>query len=263
VCIIEMLNEKLVLKTRLSENHSLGEGEFLNVWKQAGVSVPNVIEEGKLDGHPYVLMDYVDAPLLGEKFSHEELIKNGMYFEMGATLRKMHEPKGEGYGRIFDGKTEFSNFRDWLMSENMQKRFKYVEENKLLGEEHGSLSKACEILLEYIGNNRKSSYCHFDYSPDNIFATEPITVFDPIPEFNNGYIDLGRSVAIRIANDGEFPEQMVKGYFAGKSYNKKVLQAAILVSSYMKFYHWHQIKKFKRIKNVQEYLIKTSELLSK
>jgi fructosamine-3-kinase len=259
ICVIETPEGKVVLKIPLSIANTLGEGTFLRTWEEAGVKVPQVIEEGKIGEHPYLLMEYVDAPLLGEKFNSKELNEKGMYFEIGAILRKMHEPKGEGYGRLLDGKAEFATFKDYLASENMQKRFHTIEEKKLLGEEHGSLSVACDILLEYVGANTKSSYCHFDFGSSNMFATSPITVFDPNPELNNGYMDLGRTVVIRIANDGIFPQQLVDGYFAGQSYNKKVLQAAILIQSYKKFYYWSQVKKEKGIKNVQEYLLKTAQ----
>jgi tRNA A-37 threonylcarbamoyl transferase component Bud32 len=263
VCIIETPQEKVVLKVPLSISHTLGEGQFLKAWEQVGVRVPHIFEEGLINGHEYSLMEYIEAPTVEEKFSNSELSEKGIYFEMGATLHKMHEAKGEGYGRFVDGKAEFASFKDYLLSENMQKRFLYVQENLLLGEEHGSLSLAYDILLEYIGDNKESSYCHYDLGLNNMFATNPITVFDPKSEFNNGYMDLGRAIVIRISHDGVFPKQMVDGYFAGKSYNEKVLQAAIMVNSCIKFYYWHQTKNTKGIKNVQEYLIKTKHLLEK
>lgn len=262
ICIIETPNEKLVLKVLLSIVRSTDEGQFLSVWEKAGVSVPHVVEEGMLNENAYVLMDYIDAPLLGDKFNNEELIEKGLYYEMGSVLSTMHEPKGEGFGRLIDGKGEFPSFRDWLESEGMQNRFQYSKDNEILREEYGSLSKACEILTEYVGGGEKSSYCHFDFGSKNIFATNPITVFDPDPQLNNGYLDLGRTVTLRIANDGVFPQQMVDGYFAGKPYDEKVLQSAILVNSYMKFFYWHKINKLKAIKNVQDYLLKTKNLLN-
>lgn len=260
ICIIETQEEKLVLKIHLSILRRTDEGQFLSVWEQAGVSVPHVLEEGTLNGHAYVLMDYIDAPLLGEKYSREKLIDNGLHSEMGSILRKMHEPKGEGYGRLIDGKGEFSNFKDWLESEDMKNRFKYVKDNGVLGEEHGSLPLACKILLEYVGD-KKSSYCHFDYGSKNIFATNPITVFDPNPELNNGYMDLARSAVNSIAHDGKFPNQLIDGYFSNELYDKKILQAAILVNSYYKFNYWHKTNKLKAIRNIQEHLIKTKNII--
>ena len=227
VCIIESSNEKLVLKIPLSVSHSLGEGQFLKAWEQAGVKVPHVIEEGMLGEHSYALMEYVDAPILSEVYNNEELLENGIYFEMGQTLSAMHEPRAEGYGRVVDGHAEFVEFKDWINSEDMQKRYQYVGENMFLGEEHGSLATAIEILTKHDNSEKKSSYCHDDFGASNIFATHPITVFDPNPRFNNRYLDLGRSVFIRICHDGIFPQQFLDGYFGDKPYDEKVLHASI------------------------------------
>lgn len=260
VCIIEKPNEKLILKIHLSISHSLGEGQFLRVWEQAGVKVPHVIEDGMLNGHAYTLMKYIDAPILSEVYSNEELIDKEIYFEMGQTLSLMHEPKAEGYGRVVDGKAEFSEFKDWITSEDMEKRYQYVNENMLLGEEHGSLIKAIEILIEHTNREKNSSYCHDDFGASNIFATNPITVFDPNPRFNNRYIDLGRTLYNHIAK-GAFPKQLVDGYFRNKPYNEKVLHASILISSYFKFPYAHKTKRLEIIQNIQEYLIQNKQLL--
>ena len=258
VSIIEAGDQKLVFKIRLGGSNA-GEGKFLGVWEKEGVKVPHILEEGIINEHAYSLMEYIDAPLLEEVFNTEELIEKGIFYEMGSTLRTMHIPKTEGYGHLIDGKAEYPEFKDWLMSENVQKKIGYVEENKLLDDKHGSLSLAREILTNYV-SDKKSSYCHNDFGTTNIFATHPITVFDPDPVFNNEYIDLGRAITIRIANDGVFPQQLIDGYFKGETYNKKVLQASILLNSYMKFRYWHRVKKTKQIQNVQKYLTQTKHL---
>lgn len=256
VCIIETIEEKFILKIRLrTSNNNLDESQFLKVWEKTGVKVPHVFEEGILNGHAYTLMEYIDAPILSDVYKNKELLEKGIYFDLGSILRKMHEPKGEGYGRIIDGKTEFANFEDWIESEDMQKRFQYVNENMLLGEEHGSLSIAIQILIKHVNGENKSSYCHFDFGTSNMFATQPITIFDPNPEFNNPYLDLGRSIVIRIAHDGVFPQQLVDGYFKGEPYNEKALQASILINSYQKFNYWNKTKALKLIKNIQDYLL--------
>lgn len=260
VCIIESSKEKLVLKIHLSLSHSLGEGRFLKEWEQAGVTVPHVIQDGMISGHAYTLMKYIDAPILSAAYNNEELIKNGTYFEMGQTLSAMHSPKIEGYGRVVDGRAEFTEFKDWINSEDMQKRYQYVNENMLLGEEHGSLAAAIEILTEHANSEKKSSYCHDDFGASNIFATHPITVFDPNPRFNNGYIDLGRTLYNHIAK-GVFPKQLVDGYFENKPYNEKVLHASVLISSYFKFPYAHKTERLKIMQNIQEYLIENKHLL--
>lgn len=260
VCIIETHSDKLVLKIHLSISHSLGEGQFLRVWEKAGVKVPHVIEDGMLNGHVYTLMEYIDTPILSEVYSNEELLDNGIYFEMGRTLSVMHTPRAGGYGRVVDGKAEFAEFKDWVTSEDMQKRYQYVGENMLLGEEHGSLSTAIEILIDHTNSENTSSYCHDDFGTSNMFATHPITVFDPNPRFNNRYLDLGRTLYNYISN-GVFPKQLVDGYFDNKPYDERVLHASILISSYFEFPYAHKTKRLETIQTIQEYLIQNKHLL--
>ncbi|MEN9614047.1 MAG: Phosphotransferase enzyme family [Candidatus Parcubacteria bacterium] len=261
ISIIEVDNEKVVLKIPLGGGHSRGEALFLKVWAEAGVKVPHVIEEGVLGEHAYTLMEYVDAPILGETYNKQECIEKGVYVEMGNMLRLMHEPKAEGYGRVIDGKGEYAEFTDLLSGEDLQRRVKYVTDHKLLGDEHGVLSLAFEILTEHVRRENKSSYCHDDFGTYNMFATHPITVFDPNPRFNNRYLDLGRTILLGIAHDGIFSEKLVDSYFEGNPYDQKALHASILLNGYMKFYYWSKVKRFKNIKNVQDYLIKNKHLL--
>jgi hypothetical protein len=198
-------------------------------------------------------MEFIDAPTLTAAYSSQELAEKGVYREMGQTLRRMHEPNAEGYGRMVGGKAEFSALNDWLHSPDMEKRVTYVREHGLLGEEHGELQEAFDVLEAHILENPKSSYCHDDFGASNIFATSPITVFDPNPRFHNGHFDLGRTVLLQIA-EGIPPTELLAGYFEGVPYDKDVLQAAILINAYMKFKYWHEVKKVKQIKRVQEYL---------
>lgn len=263
VSVIEANGEKMILKIPLSIDSAPNEGEFLKVWEQAGVKVPHIINDGIMNGHPYLLMEYVDAPTLYDAYSQEELLEKGIHFEMGQTLRRMHTPEAPGYGRIVEGKAEFVEFSDWLNGDDVQTRITYAKEHELLGDEHGSISTAFDILLSHIAKNNKSSYCHDDFGAQNIFATHPITVFDPNPRFNNGYVDLGRSIAIHISQGLPFPEQLIAGYFENTSCDKKVLHASILLNAYTKFFYWHKVNKFKHMENLQRYLVENKHLLEK
>lgn len=253
---------KLVLKVSLSNKTSLGEADFLRVWEKAGVKVPRIFESGNLGDHPYILMEFIDAPLLSNLYSHEERIERGVYKEMGRTLRLMHQPKAKGFGRVLaNGQSEYANFGDWLNGEEIQKRLKMVKELNLIGEEHGSLSLVLEILKKHVGDGEESSYCHDDFG-GNIFATEPITVFDPNPLFNNGYLDLGRTISNHIAQ-GVYPDGFVGAYFAGEGYDKKVLHSAVFLNAVMKMPYQVKNNKNQLVKNVQYYLIANREILQK
>lgn len=260
VCIVETLEEKLVLKIPLSLNYSRGDSLFFKVWKQAGVNVPNIIEEGKINGYSYFLMEYIDAPKLSDKYSDEELIKEGIYFKMGSTLNIMHTPKAVGYGYVVDGKAEYLKFEDWINSPEVQEKAEYVKKHKLLSDKYGSFSKACKILIDFVSKDNKSSYCHDDFWIHNVFSTEPYTVFDSDPHFNNGYIDLGRSLLYLIER-GQSLDSFIDGYFGNDKYDKKVLAAAIFFGIYIRLQHAYETNKLERIKNYKEYLYQNKHLL--
>ena len=120
IAIIETPHEKLVLKIPLSLAYSEGEALFLKTWEEAGVKVPHVIEDGMLGGHSYALMEYIDAPLVMDAYTPEELSVKGIYREMGRTLRHMHTPEAHGYGRVMDGKPKFAHFSEWLLSPTLR-----------------------------------------------------------------------------------------------------------------------------------------------
>lgn len=260
VCIIETIDEKLVLKIPLSLNYSRGDSLFFKVWKQAGVSVPNMIEEGKINGYNYFLMEYIDALKLSDKYSKEESVKHGVYFKMGSTLNTMHTPKTVGYGYVVDGKAEYLKFEDWINSPEIQGKAKYAKEHKLLSSRYGSFSKVCKILVDFVGKDNESSYCHDDFGIHNIFITDPYTVFDPDPHFNNGYIDLGRSLLYLI--EKKLPlDSFIEGYFGNNQYDKKILHAAIFLGIYIRLQHAYETNKLERIKNYKQYLYQNKHLL--
>ncbi len=87
VCIIETSTEKLVLKIRLSiANNAFGEGQFLKIWEASGIKVPHVFEEGVLNGHSYALMEYINAPILADTYSNEELLGKRIYLPQIRSL---------------------------------------------------------------------------------------------------------------------------------------------------------------------------------
>ena len=260
VCIIDTGEEKLVLKVPLSLTYASGEAQFLKVWENTGIKVPHVYEEGKMNGHSFLLMEFIDAPILCESYSDQEMIKRGIYKEMGQTLRAMHEPEAEGFGCVVDGKAEYRRFEDWIDGPDMQKRTREIEEYQLLGEEYGSFSDARRILIDFINKNPKSSDCHDDYGTHNMFATEPLTVFDSYSRFGNGIVDFGRSLQYLIAKNVPL-DQFIEGYFNGEQYDKKVLHAAIFLAIYMKLPYAHKTKQVEKIKNLREYLKTNKHLL--
>ncbi|MFM2423649.1 MAG: hypothetical protein RLZZ70_34, partial [Candidatus Parcubacteria bacterium] len=254
IAIIDTPTNKWVLKIPRSKRFSAGEGLFLQAWARAGVTIPQVIDTGELNGSPYTLMQFIDAPTLDVRYSYEELIANGMFTEMGKVLRLMHSEPVSGYGFVVDGKPEFKTVEEWLAGSDMKNRFDYVADLQILEGIEDELTKALDVITEH-SKTSSSSYCHDDFGQSNIFATYPITVFDPNPRFNSGYYDLGKIKFFNIAFNGSKTalDQLLNGYFDKETCNDRVLNAYTLLSFVYKCPYWKKTKREKELERVKEY----------
>ncbi len=254
IAVIDTPTNKWVLKIPRSKNFSAGEGQFLKVWEASGVHVPHVLETGEIHDFPYTLMEFIDAPTIDARYNQEERLEKEMFVEMGQTLRLMHSERVNGYGFVVDGQPEFESVEDWLAGNDMKKRFEYIEKNYLLEGLEGVLEKSLEVIKKHAETNG-STFCHDDYGSHNMFATEPITIFDASPKFNNGYYDLGRIMFADIAygGSGESSEQYLRGYFGGEEYDKGALQAYTFLAFCMKCPYWHQTGRQVRLETAKQY----------
>ncbi|MEI6396531.1 MAG: fructosamine kinase family protein [Candidatus Taylorbacteria bacterium] len=119
VCLIESADGKYILKVPLSLNFAEGESEFLEKWASIGVKTPKIFETGTIGDHHYLVMEFIDEPTLLDKYSEEQLLEMEVFVDLGKTLRRMHEPKAEGFGRVANGKAEFDSFNEWISSEEI------------------------------------------------------------------------------------------------------------------------------------------------
>ena len=254
IAIIDTLAGKWVLKIPRNKAHTIGEGHFFQVWEKAGVTVPQIIETGELKGYPYTLMEYIDAPTLDTQYTTKEMPSKGMFTEMGKILRLMHSEKVTGYGHVVDGKPEFETVEEWLEGDDMKKRLDYINEHNLLAGVEDELVKALEVITQN-SKTEESTYCHDDFFPANMFATNPITIFDPQPRFNSGYYDLGRVTFVNIAfkNSEESLQQLLDGYFDEDSCNNQVLNAYTFLAFCIRCRYWHQSGREKELNEVKKY----------
>jgi len=254
IAIIDTPASKWVLKIPRNKTHTVGEGQFLQVWEKAGVTVPHIIETGELNDSPYTLMEYIDAPTLDTCYSHEELLTKGIFSEMGKALRLMHSESADGYGFVVDGKPEFETVEEWFKGDDMKRRFDYIDEHNLLEGIEDELDKALEVIKQH-SENSDSTYCHDDFGTANTFATDPITIFDPQPRFNSGYYDLGKIKFLKVALGGsdESLTQLLKGYFGGDGCNDAVLNAYTFLAFCMKCPYWHQKERKEQLEIAKNY----------
>jgi fructosamine-3-kinase len=251
VAIIETEGKKYVLKASVASNLMEKEGVFLKVWEEDRVSVPHVIEDGILDQGPYTLMGFVDADILSNVYSEEEMISRKIFVELGSVLSKMHTRDVGSHNN-----EEFLNFA--------ATRLAYIKEHSILNDgEHGSITRAIDIIQHYVISDNRSTYCHNDFAPYNAFATNPITIFDPSPGFNHPYIDLGLAIVLMVSMyDSEvIVPQLIEGYFGNKTIDPKVLHAFVVFNSHRRIPRWHMTNRPERIIRMQEYLKKNKNLL--
>lgn len=263
VSFVEVENRKFVLKIPLNKTVPVGsEALFLKKWEAANIAVQHVVKEGMINKNPYILMDYIDAPIVEEKYKGNSKEKELIYFEAGKILNLMHKPEAIGFGLFVSGRGQYNSFKEWLNSEDMRKREDYTTTAQLLNDKHGKYSIAKDTLINYVEKNNKSSYCHFDYSTGHLFLTKPsLTVFDPNPFFNHGYIDLGRTLVNYISRTGTYPKKIVDGYSEEKGIDNKALHAAIFVNIIYKLPYQHQKGRIEVIENFKNYLAENKSLL--
>lgn len=260
VSILRTSEKQFVLKVLLRPDGPQGEPEFLNACVSVGVSVPHVYEFGMLDGYPYMLMSFINAKSLDHS-PESELLERNIFKKMGEVLRKMHQAKANGFGRAKeDGIGEYETFSSWILkSPQIINHLSYTQKHNLLPEEiFGSIEDAKNILIEQVGTNTETVYCHWDFSPANVLDTDPLTVFDPVTTYNHPYLDIARSIVQTIGLGFVSPEvskQFLNGYFSDVELDKRFLYSAVLFISHTKMPYWHKRNETKILENLKSYLM--------
>ena len=260
VSLLETSTYSYVLKVLLRPDGPQGEEVFLKAWEAIGVHVPHIFQTGFIGEHPYILMEYIPADTLTHS-SEAVLLEQYIFTQMGVILAHIHKTTAPGYGRMqADGSAEYPDFKTWLFEFPQTKnQLAYIEKHNLLHADlYGSLDVARNILLAYIAQNPRSTYCHWDFAPGNILHTNPLTIFDPVPTFNHPYLDIARSIIQTIGagyTDSAVSTQLITGYEStGLPLDRKVLHAAVLLIAHTKVPHWHKTNEDNILEDVNSYL---------
>lgn len=227
IAIIDTPADKWVLKIPRNKTHTVGEGQFLQVWEKAGITVPHIIETGELKGFPYTLMEYIDAPTLDTEYTTAELTSNGVFTEMGRILRLMHSETVTGYGRVVDGRPEFETVEEWLAGDDMKKRFDYIDEHNLLEGVEDELVKALEVIAQN-AQTEESTYCHDDLGKITFYG-------------------------IALKGSEKSLQQLLDGYFGEDSCDNQVLNAYTFLTFCMKCRYWHQSGREEQLEIAKNY----------
>jgi hypothetical protein len=236
--------EKYVLKT--SSRNKILKSEIISLkkWKEVGVVVPNIYEEGESDNQSYYIMDYFDGLTLKDKIDDNSIDLKEVGQIMGATLAKMQKVSGIGYGLSF---TEKDNqllgpiplLKDYLESEFINsnkfdfihKEFPETDWRSLSNSHVDNILKGNDANISVLGN--------MDFGQQHIFVNRNYTMFDPLPELIPKYFDIAFYL-IPIKGRSEGYHYIIRkltldtySFIDGKI-NKSLLSSAIWLITYRK-----------------------------
>jgi len=205
---------------------------FFEKCQEAGISVPDVIacldpsEELPVS---VMAMDFIDAPSLRENSSDKELPEEKLR-EMGRIQATLHDVRGRGFGHLgVDGAGKLASFEEQLRESDTFDRAHILRSKGLLDATPAQLDEAAALLAKSV-DPENTSLTHNDFLPYNIFDTEPLTVFDPLPRYSHPLYCLGMTIVKSLASGDLRQAQLVlAGYEEVHPVDREELKAAILL----------------------------------
>lgn len=247
VCLIT--GEGIEFVTKMSRSSVAIEAEecFLKSWLELGVKVPEILKLHKANEVlpvSILSLEYVKSELLSEKYSDNERLKNGLAREMGRILAKMHKAKGVGFGYPSSGNPKRGQNDSFLKSIDeslLGNRLYWLLDMKVVDKEFlKTVDQSALLLNSDFENGLKPSLVHNDFLPYNIFATNPITVYDPNPRITHPALCLALTLLKTEINNSNQEEslEILSGYRDIADISDDILKAAFIVRGLALLYTW-------------------------
>jgi fructosamine-3-kinase len=238
--------ESYVLKISRN-NYAELEATIFERWSAIGVSVPKTFANGQIGIYSYVIMEHINSSTLGEQIIKNRFIAPQISKNIGKTLARIHQIKTKGFGSLSSinlaglykhYKDEFANY---FISNNI---INHLLNSNLVNDKwiiELNLAKRTIENLEMHTDNY-STIGHMDFSPFNLFSTDPITVFDPDPSACFPIIDLAQTLISSIRAHGYLPihlRNIILSYEkeSGRQVDMELLKAACLIQGLRKLNH--------------------------
>lgn len=261
-----------VVKMTIEGGGSGAEATFLEEWKKQGVRVPQVLKARPADSQidaDILIMEYIDKPILSESTTSEERVRKGISREMGRVLALMHKAKGTGFGLPVRGNEtqgKYMTFRQEMEEMSLGKKIAELFQVQLIGsKEKEAMARAIDILEQDIINGTRPTLTHNDFSPGNIFSTEPITVFDPDPKITHPAIDLAYATFMPLVRKDSNPketQEILAGYRDVSPMDDKILAAATILRGLRKLRTWQRRGSVKKIENLMQVLHECEKVIA-
>lgn len=170
------------------------EAKVFDIRRKYWIKTPIVYQESikKFNGRkiPYIIMEYIQAT---KKFTEKN--EQEIAYEIGENIAKISKLGGKWFGWI---KKIEKNIPIWTYDTiekyytTVEKRIKksLTEKNIIGKKEWIKLDKAIQIIKDTMHAWTKAALNHEDVRFDNIFLTNPITIFDPSLRLDHPLMDL-------------------------------------------------------------------------
>lgn len=176
------------------DNKTHIEAKAFEIWSKHWVKTPKIYQESMIDFNnkkiPYILMEYIQP-------TRKLTEKNGekIAYEIGENIGKIAKSKGKWFGWIkkIERDTavgEYDRMEDYY--DGLERRItkNLTEKNLIEEKERTKFHKAIQTIKKDFTLGTKASLNHEDIRFDNIFLTEPITIFDPNVRLDHPLMDL-------------------------------------------------------------------------
>jgi hypothetical protein len=165
------------------------------MWTDNDITVPKIHETGEYNTCPYYIMDCFENTTLEDSLHKESISPEETGMIIGEFFSAMQKITGHGFGEKFsreNGKlvgphtslSDYLNteFRNNKLLEVLQSNIPNIHWQELLTVHIHNIEERCDASTSILGN--------FDMGPRHIFATQPPTLFDPLPELAPKYFDI-------------------------------------------------------------------------
>lgn len=224
------------------------EAGFFSRWKEQGVKTPEVLAVHTANDTLPVsisVLEFIDAPLLGDTIRTKSRVALGISREMGRTQALMHKAKGIGFGHpIFTTPTHGSltSFSEEMAGVFAQRTELLISKGIIGGHDLEMASRATAIIEKDLAAGVLPALTHNDFRPYNILATSPITVIDPNSRITHPAMCLSQSLLKALVESSGYGKQefdeILTGYREISKIDDNILAAATILRSILTLHTW-------------------------
>ena len=224
------------------DNKTHIEAKSFEIWNTYWIKTPKIYQDSIIDFNnnkiPYIIMEYIQPTRKRTEDNEQQII-----YEIGENIGKIAKSWGKWFGWIkkIEENTAIGEYetKEQYYDKLERKIIKNLTEKNLIGEKETiKFHKAIQTIKNDFDRGTKASLNHEDIQFDNIFLTEPITIFDPNVKLDHPLMDLATTEyylymksIISSKKTNIWESKLWSGYekIIGKKINKNIFNACLII----------------------------------